>query len=303
MICLHVAYPFTTCFRVDKNIIMELLVYLDLSGTFGFIWYSRENYLSITPQRSYFMTDYKEANRIYKKFRHSNSRSKYSIIHSCSSNLRKFQRYSQEERKDSVDAFTSKELIRERNEGTHEESKRSGDTVTTLLDYLPDEVKERYRTADNPNNSEKIERKRENHHYFLYSGEEESKWLRDLKKIVTDRENYPEIWYGYTLLFRKAKKNGIINRRNIEKWNELVESYAKQYSKFTIHFIAERIKDTYVEAERHLEEHLNSLVRFGNREREYARKIFDLLAKLKGLSEALRKKTLNRYWALHENHL
>lgn len=133
---------------------MWLLVYLDLSGTFGFIWYSRENYLSITPQRSYFMTDYKEANRIYKKFRHS-----YSIIHSCSSNLRKFQRYSQEERKDSVDTFTSKELIRERNEGTHEESKRSGDTVTTLLDYLPDEVKERYRTADNPNNSEKNRKK------------------------------------------------------------------------------------------------------------------------------------------------
>jgi len=172
----------------------------------------------------------------------------------------------------------------------------------TLLDFLPSEIRKQYERMNNSSSQDKVNRvKKRNSYYFLYPDDEESEqpvWLRNLKEIVNDTDNYPRKWGWYIPLLRKAQKIGIVT--SIEKWNELADSYAKQYSRYTIRHLAEKIRDTYFQTEEYLDEYYNTLTRFENKYSKYPSIIFDSTAKLGGLAKALEKKMWRRYWRLHK---
>jgi len=170
----------------------------------------------------------------------------------------------------------------------------------TLLDFLPEEIRKENDTIQNSENP--IKSKKRDSYYFLYPDDEESEqpiWLRSLKEIVTDTENYPRRWARYIYPIRKAQKLGIVNSENTNEWNELADSYSKQYFKFPIRRIAEEIYNTYLQYQGHLNDYLNTLKQYEDNHSNYQSLIFDSTAKLKGLAIALEKRMLRRYWKLY----
>jgi len=167
----------------------------------------------------------------------------------------------------------------------------------TLLDFLPEIGKEN----DTIQNSEnQIKSKKKDSYYPDDEESEQPIWLRSLKEIVNDTENYPRRWARYIYPLRKAQK--LVNSENMNEWNELVNSYSKQYSKHPIRRIAQKIYDTHLQYERYLNDYLNTLKRFDNNHPDYQSLIFDSTAKLKGLAIALEKRMLRRYWKLYREY-